>query len=177
MIPEGKRVKTSDAHFDPARAAEWMERNVDVLPEGFPYKTGRRLFVLAEDYAWAWERFGRLWRLSIPYGWVWDNASIPWIAQPVAGGKNQLGLAATLIHDVLYQVRGQAPYGWLEVWVEDEELAEKGEWITATRCIQRTEADWLLWSIAIEDDTERWRAGLAWSGVRMNLRAGLDWRC
>lgn len=90
-------------------------------------------FVLLDEYVYEWLFEGKWRRIRIEAGFRFDGASIPWIVQPLTGGKWGLGKAPPLIHDLLYRCGGQlelSSHGHYEMWDEEENRWRRivGKW-------------------------------------------------
>ena len=123
-----------------------MARRIRIVdpPHSIPLGTGRRR-KLVHPY----EFYLPDCVISVPDGVVWDQASVPrglrWLVD-----ARDLGDAATLIHDILYQHQGALPL----------------EWIDPYRVFTRCETDAILHNYAILEGCEPWRANVALAGVR-----------
>jgi len=113
---------------------------------------------------------GNVWRLeedysyqdgdhtiTVPAGFEFDLASIPrafwWLISPF-----ELSIAAPLLHDFLYQHKGDPPPGS----------------IVPPRTYSRAEADDLFRTVMEQEGVPAWRRSLAYAGVR--AFGWLGWR-
>lgn len=113
---------------------------------------------------------GNVWRLeesysyqdgnnviTVPEGFEFDLASIPralwWLISPF-----ELSIAAPLLHDFLYQHKGDPPSGS----------------IVPPRTYSRKEADDLFRTVMEQEGVPAWRRSLAYAGVR--AFGWLGWR-
>lgn len=87
--------------------------------------------------------------VRIPIGAVWDQASVPRALRWLVDARD-LGDAATLIHDIMYQWEGRIPETWC----------------TPPKHFTRAEADVILRDYALLEGCEPWRVSVALAGVR-----------
>jgi hypothetical protein len=96
-----------------------------------------------------WIYRARTYTIIIPEGFRFDLASIPrplwWLISP-----NELSVAAALLHDFIYQHRG-----------------DLGEACVPLHCFSRKDADLLLLEIMRKEHVWWWRRALAYPAVRL----------
>lgn len=92
--------------------------------------------------------------MTVPAGFCYDLSSIPNIGPVlwIVGEDDELSTLAPLCHDALYRHDGAVPVEWL---------------VPYYRTFIRREADDLLYTLAVRQGCARWRARLAWAGVRV----------
>lgn len=95
--------------------------------------------------------------LTVPSGFTYDLASIPQIGPImwVVGEDDELSTLAPLAHDVFYRYEGAVPPEWMSPYY---------------RRFSRREADDLLYTLAVRQGCQRWRARIAWAAVRCFAR-------
>ncbi len=121
-------------------------------PDIVPY--GWRKYELDETWSVSWRGL----RFTIPKGFRHDGASIPRIAWTISGlTPDGLLRAAALLHDALYRYAGRMP----------ESMGPAIE-------ISRSDADTAFYELMVEAGVPRWRAWVAWAGVRVGGR--WSWR-
>lgn len=132
-------------------------------------------FKLLEDYSYEWVYRGERRRIRVEAGFVFDGASIPWIVQPLTGGKWGLGKAPALLHDLIYQCGGRielSEFGYYEILKWDAEKSES-VWVELIDDWTREDADrlfeWMMWEAGIPKRRRsaahkavRWFGGGSW---------------
>lgn len=152
------------ADFDADKAAVWEQFH----GLKFPYRPGKLVWVLHEDWEVLWTEAGERWNLALPRGWVTDLASVPvllrWILDRVSMGE-----AAPLFHDVWYAFGGgPLPRGWLHLWA-------KGSWSLSERVVEKGWADDAFRMIQAADGRPGFVQWPSWLAVRSNLLAAWRW--
>jgi hypothetical protein len=149
-----------------------------------------RWYRLDESWAYHWEHEGRQVRLRAAASFEFDGASIPWIAQPIIGGRWALGIEPPMWHDALYRCGGdleravfgihkdESPeslaragdrYLWHEVLLPDA-----GLWEPVGHVWSRSEADRLFGRQMREAGVGVRRRRMAYRAVRLGGR--WSWR-
>jgi len=109
---------------------------------------GGELWSVAHDFLYEWDRMDR--HVLVNQGFITDQASVPLIIIPILVNDTGRISRAAVIHDYLY-------------------AKEDHDGFT------RKEADLLFYDAMLESGMKKWRAGLAWMGVRSNLLASWKW--
>jgi len=117
-------------------------------------------YLLDEEFIYDWLKDGLRYRLVIPKGFDFDLASVPRVLwTPTGITPDRLRWTAPLIHDFLYEHKGDLPRGSYQKW--DRELNgfvdDKSIWT-------RKNADRMFCRLMRED-------GISWRKRRMAYRA------
>ncbi len=99
-------------------------------------------------FAYHWLRNDRI--LTVPAGYITDQASIPSFILPIIVSRTGDISMAAVPHD----------YGYTDL--------DHGDW-------KKSEVDMLFRDAMIEAGVPRWRAYIAWAGVRLNIMAAYKW--
>ena len=116
------------------------------LPLQLQHVSGEN-WVLLNDFKYEWPRGGLT--LTVPKGYVTDQASIPALILPIIVNDTGNISRAAVPHDFTYT-----------------DLA--GLW-------RKKDADLMFRDAMIEAGVPKWRAFIAWAGVKMNLPALYRW--
>lgn len=146
---------------------------------------GPRLYRLVEEYTYHWRDVnGRINRIIVPLGTETDGATVPRIVWTVTGIRpDGLIRAAALVHDWIYVNDGNPPNGSHTIWMgTDEEFWElqnaesesdvlhidpESKWYDYNYAWSHREADKLFHQMSLESGMDKFRATLAYWGVRV----------
>lgn len=121
---------------------------------------GDGVYELAVDWTYEWEHDGIRRRIIVPKGFQYDGASVPRLVWTCTGIlPDGLIRAAALVHDWLYQHRGQLPEGSYQEF-------HRGKWRNVGRVATRREVDRLFARIMRETGVSKLKRRLAYAGVR-----------
>ena len=137
-----------------------------MTPQPHNIPIGPRLYKLEHDYAYEWTRRGKRYRIFVPAGFIYDGASVPRLVWTISGlTPDGLMRAAALIHDYLYEYRGELPTGGWQC--QDGDL-----WRDVGTAWTREQADKIFETILRESGVSAYRRKLAYAGVRAGGWAG-----
>lgn len=121
---------------------------------------GEPIFELVADYVYTWEKGGRQWRLIVPAGYLTDKASVPQIAWSLGFRPDGAHEGAAILHDFLYEFRGEPPAGSYQVFIG-------GEWWNVPNVWTRPDMDRLFGRMMREAGVSPWRRKLMYAAVRL----------
>ena len=117
-------------------------------------------YIVDEDFIYEWIAEGARQRLIIHTGFEFDLASVPRIFwTPTGISPDRLRWTAPLIHDFLYEHKGNLPPGSYQIW--DADLYG---WVDSRRIWTKPNADRMFCRLMRED-------GISWRKRRMAYRA------
>ena len=118
------------------------------------YDTRRKVWVLMFEYTIVLDIRTEQIEFRIPQNFEFDLASIPRIIWPLIGSF-ELSLVAPLIHDYIYQFRGEP---------EHHRFAALSPFKPV---LTRAEADRIFYDLMIAEKVTPWKAKAAYSAVRL----------
>lgn len=135
--------------------------NTFIQPINAPMGPG--IYRLVRDYTYKWEKGGVEYEIVIPAGFEYDGASVPRIVWTLAGiVPDGLIRGAALVHDYIYRYKGKFPPNRWFWRASGGDLAP----VESGKSLSRAEADALFYRIMREAGMSRYRAALAYVGVR-----------
>ena len=121
-----------------------------------------RLYRLEEDYIYCWKIDSTKYRITIPAGFTYDGASVPRPVWTISGlTPDGLIRAAALVHDWLYQFKGDLPKG------SHQFFHKNSEWRNVIGKWNRKDADRLFSRIMREAGVARTKRRRAYRAVRL----------
>ena len=118
------------------------------LPLRFERIPGTKNFKLLRDYVYHWERKHKI--IVVPVGYITDQASVPSFVLPLIVDNTGKITDAAIPHDFGYT-----------------DLSKQG-W-------SRADVDLMFRDAMLEAGMNRIRVFIAWSAVRLNLKAAYNW--
>jgi len=120
-------------------------------------------YLLDDDFVYSWCVNRDYYKLIIPTGFEFDLASVPAILwTPTGIAPDRLRWTAPLIHDFLYEHRGNLPKGSYKIW--DDDL---GGWVNSKDIWTRKNADKMFCRLMREDGISKFKRRMAYRAVRL----------
>jgi len=120
-------------------------------------------YLLKHNFIYQWKVYGQNYKLIIPAGFDFDLASVPQVLwTPTGISPDRLRWTAPLIHDFLYEYRGNLPKGSYKIW--DRNI---GGWVDSKDIWTRKEADKMFCRLMREDGISRFKRRMAYRAVRL----------
>ena len=137
-----------------------------MLKQPIMIPTGEQEYTLFVEYVYSWPAMGNDGRvkeqkLVIPKYYVTDGASVPRLAWSLTGIRpDGLNRAAALIHDIIYDFKGELPEGVHFV-------LKKGEYVEANYKWTRKETDRICCRLLRQAGVSKVKRRMAYIGVRI----------
>jgi len=120
-------------------------------------------YVLLEDFIYEWKKRGKHQRIIIPAGFEFDLASVPRIFwTPTGISPDRLRWTAPLIHDFLYEHKGNLPQGSYQIW--DDDL---NGFVNSKDIWTRKNSDKMFCRLMREDGIGKFKRRMAYRAVRI----------
>jgi len=120
-------------------------------------------YLTLSEFSYIWEAEGKHQKLIIHEGFDFDLASVPRIFwTPTGISPDRLRWTAPLIHDFLYEYKGDLPKGSYKIWDENIE-----GWVNSKKVWTRKNADKMFCRLMREDGISRFKRRMAYRAVRI----------
>ena len=128
-----------------------------------PYSEVIGDYLVLEPFTYEWKAEGKRYKLISPKGFQFDLASVPQVFwSPTGISPDRLRWTPPLIHDFLYEYKGNLPKGSYKIW--DKNISG---WVNCNDIWTRKNSDKMFCRLMREDEIHIIKRRMAYRAVRL----------